>query len=76
MSEQHWYTLVRFRDHPGRLTGVSQAKTVLDAWTLQTRWQQAFPADTCVVFDPANRPIQGAALVEAARQQSDGSPPV
>jgi hypothetical protein len=61
-----WYTLVRFREGPTNITGVSQAKTAADALQQLENWERLYPDDTTVVFDPKNAPIQRTALVEAA----------
>lgn len=59
-----WYTLVRFKDAPKDITGVSQAKTAADAWNLLESWEREFPDETTVVFDPKNAPVARKALLE------------
>lgn len=57
-----WYTLVRFKDAPKDITGVSQAKTAADALNLLETWERDFPDETTVVFDPKNAPVARRAL--------------
>jgi hypothetical protein len=59
-----WYTLVRFKDAPKDITGVSQAKTAADAWNQLEAWERDFPEETTVVFDPKNAPVARKALLE------------
>src|SRR5438270_7901404 len=61
-----WYTLVRFKDAPQNITGVSQAKTAADALDQFEMWEREFPDDTTVVFDPKNAPVNRRTLHEAA----------
>jgi hypothetical protein len=63
-----WYTLVRFKDAPQHITGVSQVKTAADALNLLETWEQGFPSDTTVVFDPKNQPVNRRGLTETAAQ--------
>jgi len=63
-----WYTLVRFKDAPQHITGVSQAKTANDAASLADVWERDFPGETVVVFDPKNAPINRRSLADAASQ--------
>jgi hypothetical protein len=58
MDGGQWFTLVRFQDSPQHLTGVSQARTALEALDQLRAWDGAYPADTTVVFDPQNRPLE------------------
>jgi hypothetical protein len=67
-----WYTLVRFKDSPKDVTGVSQTKTAAEALALLDKWETAYPEDTSVVFDPQNRPIQRAELEQLAQQGAAG----
>ena len=64
-----WYTLIRFKDSPKDMTGVSQTKTAAEALTLLDRWEAEFPDDTTVVFDPQNAPLQRTALAMLATRQ-------
>ncbi len=57
MPTGQWFTLVRFHQRPEQLTGVSQARTAQEALLVLERWDGEFPADTSVVFDPRNRPV-------------------
>lgn len=59
-----WYTLVRFKDAPKDITGVSQAKTAADALSLLETWERDFPEETTVVFDPKNAPVARKALCD------------
>jgi hypothetical protein len=61
-----WYTLVRFQGDPQHLTGVSQARTALEALTLLQAWEDRYPEDTTVVFDVDNRPLTRAQLEDLA----------
>ena len=61
-----WYTLVRFKDAPQHITGVSQAKTAADALNQMETWERDFPGETTVVFDPKNAPINRRTLTETA----------
>ncbi len=61
-----WYTLVRFKDAPQHITGVSQARTASDALGQMETWERNFPEDTIVVFDPKNTPVARDALRSAA----------
>jgi len=65
-AETMWYTLVRFKDAPQHITGVSQAKTAGDALLLMESWEQGFPGETTVVFDPKNAPVNRKALSDSA----------
>lgn len=66
MPAQQWYTLVRFKDTPEHLTGVSETRTAADAVRLVGTWEESFPADTVVVFDPQRKPMSQRALHDAA----------
>jgi hypothetical protein len=57
MPTGQWYTLVRFHGDPQHLTGVSQARTPLEALLQLERWEATYAADTTVVFDRDNRPV-------------------
>ncbi len=67
MTAGQWYTLVRFHQTPQQLTGVTQARTAQEALLVLDGWNDAFPDDTTVVFDPANHPITREALTGALR---------
>lgn len=64
-----WYTLVRFKGSPKDITGISQTKTAPEALTLLGSWEESFPEETTVVFDPKNQPLQRVMLVDLAAQQ-------
>lgn len=66
-----WFTLVRFKGDPEHLTAVSQATTAVRALALLAEWTQRFPAEACVVFNPANHPVTRP-LLERLAQASDG----
>ncbi len=61
-----WYTLVRFKDAPQHITGVSQTRTPDEALSLMDAWTREFPDHTTVVFDPKNAPVNRRALADAA----------
>ncbi len=61
-----WYTLVRFKEAPANITGVSQAKTAADALQQLENWERDYPDHTTVVFDPKNAPVQRRTLLEAS----------
>lgn len=61
-----WYTLVRFKDAPQHITGVSQARTAGEAFGQMEAWEHNFPEDTVVVFDPKNIPVARRDLAHAA----------
>lgn len=61
-----WYTLVRFKDDPQHITGVSQARTAEEALSLMDAWASAHPDHTTVVFDPKNTPVNRKTLAESA----------
>jgi len=65
-----WYTLVRFKDDPQHITGVSQARTPAEALTLMDAWGNSFPDHTTVVFDPKNTPVNRKMLAESATGDS------
>ncbi|MHB8576149.1 MAG: hypothetical protein ACYDCQ_12555 [Dehalococcoidia bacterium] len=69
-----WYTLVRFKDAPQYITGVSQAKTAADALSLAETWERDFAGETTVVFDPKNAPVNRRNLAEAAAKTPAGAP--
>ncbi|HLZ72399.1 MAG TPA: hypothetical protein VKV26_21045 [Dehalococcoidia bacterium] len=60
-----WYTLVRFKDAPQHITGVSQTRTAAEALVLMDTWEREFPDQTTVVFDPKNAPVTRKTLAEA-----------
>lgn len=60
-----WYTLVRFKDDPQHLTGVSQTRTAAEALALVADWTSAYPDHTTVVFDPKNAPVNRRTLAES-----------
>ncbi len=62
MSSPQWFTLIRFRERPECLTGVCQARTPSEALALLEEWETRFSAETTVVFDPRNRPVERTAL--------------
>ena len=62
MAAAHWFTLVRFQDDPSHLTGVAQARTARETLALLQQWGKRFPADTTIVFDPRNKPVERALL--------------
>lgn len=62
MAVAQWFTLVRFQGDPSHLTGVAQARDAREALALLEQWQDRFPNDTTVVFDPENRPVERALL--------------
>ncbi|HEY7294230.1 MAG TPA: hypothetical protein VH916_04270 [Dehalococcoidia bacterium] len=66
MTAGHWFTLVRFKDDPRYLMGVSQARTAQEALDQLTAWTMAHPADTTIVFDPQNRSLERSTLEEQA----------
>jgi hypothetical protein len=66
MSADQWFTLVRFRDDPQHLTGVSQARTAQEALDQLTAWDEAYPAETTIVFDPEQHPLDRPVLLERA----------
>ncbi len=66
MSIGHWYTLVPFRGGPQQLTGVSQARTPLEALDQLALWAQRHPDDTTIVFDRDNRPVEREHLEDLA----------
>jgi hypothetical protein len=59
-----WYTLIRFKDDPQHITGVSQARTAEEALSLMDAWASAHPDHTTVVFDPKNTPVNRRTLTE------------
>ncbi|HZQ35748.1 MAG TPA: hypothetical protein VFD32_07435 [Dehalococcoidia bacterium] len=61
-----WYTLVRFKDDPQHITGVSQARTPEEALSLMDTWGNAYPDHTTVVFDPKNAPVNRRALADGS----------
>ena len=67
MTASQWYTLARVHQTPAQLTGITQARTAQEALLLLEEWGQDVPADTTVVFDPANRPITREALLATLR---------
>ncbi len=71
MPAAQWYTLIRFRDRPECLTGVCQARTAAETLALLDDWESRFAAETTVVFDPRNRPLERTAL----EWLTYGSPP-
>ncbi len=71
MAVAQWFTLVRFQGDPSHLTGVAQARDARETLALIEQWQQRFPDETTVVFDPQNKPVERSLLesqVEAALQ--------
>ena len=62
MAVAQWFTLVRFQADPSHLTGVAQARDAREALALLEQWQDRFPNDTTVVFDPENKPVERALL--------------
>ncbi|HLZ71553.1 MAG TPA: hypothetical protein VKV26_16745 [Dehalococcoidia bacterium] len=71
MPNPQWFTLIRFDGRPECLTGVCQARTPKETLQLLDDWQQRFPVQTTVVFDPHNRPVERQML----EWLSVGSPP-
>lgn len=71
-----WYTLVRFNGTPKDMTGISQTKTAHEALSLLDAWEESFPDETSVVFDPKNQPLQRSALTDLAAQQRPADAPV
>ncbi len=61
-----WYTLVRFKDDPQHITGVSQARTPEEALAVIDSWGSAYPDHTTVVFDPKNKPVNRKALADGS----------
>ncbi len=61
-----WYTLVRFKEAPQNITGVSQAKTAADALSQLDAWERDHAGETTVVFDPKNVPVNRRSLSESA----------
>ncbi len=57
MATGHWYTLVRFHGDRQHLTGVSQARTAQEALDQLVAWEEQHRADTTVVFDSDNHPM-------------------
>lgn len=66
MAVAQWFTLVRFREDPSHLTGVAQARDAREALGLVEQWQEHFPDDTTVVFDPQNKPVERTLLESLA----------
>lgn len=65
-----WYTLVRFKEAPQNITGVSQAKTAADALAQLDAWERDYAGETTVVFDPKNAPVNRKTLTELASRVS------
>ncbi len=68
-----WYTLVRFKDAPQNITGVSQAKTAADALTQLEAWERDHASETTVVFDPKNVPVNRKTLSESATRAASST---
>ncbi len=58
MAADQWFTLVRFNADPSHLTGVAQTRNARETLALLDQWQERFPAETTVVFDPDNKPVE------------------
>ncbi len=67
MAAGTWYTLIRFHRDPQHLTGVAQARTAQETLALLEQWETRYPADTAVVFDPRNRPLERDLLAQLAQ---------
>ncbi len=66
MAVAQWFTLVRFQGDPSHLTGVAQARDARETLALMEQWQQRFPDETTVVFDPLNKPVDRSLLESQA----------
>jgi hypothetical protein len=75
MAASAHFTLVRFTDDPRHITGVAELPNAAATLQQLQTWAEAYPRDTMVVFDHANRPVPYATLEQQVAALEAASSP-